>query len=80
MGKKSAKHKAENNGNGPYDPMAVTWSEKYSDNFKQLWEYVPNNLRSVLVTLAVFIVGISINGKSETLNILLNNCVILNQI
>ncbi|CAH0553155.1 unnamed protein product [Brassicogethes aeneus] len=49
--------------NGLYDPMAVRWSEKYSDTFNKLWSYVPSSFKNVVVTLAVFLVGISLNGN-----------------
>lgn len=45
------------------DPMAVKWPEKYSDQIEYYWNKLPNVAKSVLATLAVFIMGISINGK-----------------
>ncbi|KAF7286217.1 hypothetical protein GWI33_006905 [Rhynchophorus ferrugineus] len=47
---------------GFFDPMAVTWSEKYNEEFTKVWSCVPDKIGKVLVALAVFMLGISING------------------
>lgn len=45
------------------DPMAVTWAENYSDEIEYYWNKLPNFLKTFLATLAIFLMGISINGK-----------------
>lgn len=54
----------DNNGKF-YDPMAVTWSENYSETIEKFWNLVPKSVGKVLATLATFIVGISINGEKH---------------
>jgi len=46
-----------------FDPMAVTWSEKYSDTFEKYWSRVPSYFGNIIVCLAVFILGSSIRGE-----------------
>merc|ERR1712002_942933 len=46
-----------------FDPMAVTWSEKYSDTFEKYWSRIPSYFGSIIVCLAVFILGSSIRGE-----------------
>jgi hypothetical protein len=48
---------------GFYDPMAVTWMDKYSSTLDRIWANIPNNMRPIIVGLAVFIFGATINGK-----------------
>jgi hypothetical protein len=50
--------------NGPIrDPMAVTWTEKYSDTIEKHWSKMPKFLSSALATAAIFLMGITVNGK-----------------
>lgn len=51
------------NGNVINDPLAVTWAEKYSDQIEYVWAKLPNFAKTTVATLAIFIMGISINGK-----------------
>ncbi|EEZ98257.2 uncharacterized protein LOC103315179 [Tribolium castaneum] len=44
------------------DPMAVTWTEKYSDTINNFWKILPSTVRQSLATISIFLVGISING------------------
>lgn len=45
-----------------FDPMAVTWSEKYSASIEKYWSKLPNFLAKSLATLAIFILGTSLKG------------------
>ncbi|XP_060524449.1 lathosterol oxidase-like [Cylas formicarius] len=45
-----------------FDPMAVTWTEKYNEQISKYWKHVPQSVGKVLATAAVFAVGVSING------------------
>jgi hypothetical protein len=48
---------------GPFrDPMAVTWSEKYSDSIDKQWSKLPSFLRSTIATVAIFLMGVTVNG------------------
>jgi hypothetical protein len=53
---------------GFYDPMAVTWMEKYSDTLDKIWAKLPDCVGSIIVTLAVFIFGATIRGMFVRLN------------
>jgi hypothetical protein len=48
---------------GFYDPMAVTWMDKYSSTMDKIWANLPKKLRPIIVTLAVFTFGATIRGK-----------------
>lgn len=45
------------------DPMAVTWTENYSDIINKFWKILPHSVGKTLATISIFLVGISINGK-----------------
>jgi hypothetical protein len=47
---------------GFYDPMAVTWMDKYSDTLDKIWAKLPDWAGSIIVTLAVFAFGATIRG------------------
>jgi hypothetical protein len=47
-----------------YDPMAVTWMEKYSNTMEKIWAKLPDHVGSIIVTLAVFTLGATIRGMS----------------
>lgn len=50
--------------NGSFcDPMAVTWTEKYDKQISAVWNRVPESIAKLLATLAVFVLGVSINGE-----------------
>lgn len=70
--KKSNKNTASK-GNGFYDPMAVTWMEKYSDTLNMIWDKLPDYVESIIVTLAVFIFGATIRGMFVSFNATDNN-------
>lgn len=44
------------------DPMAVTWTEKYSKTLDRFWNKLPNFLGSFIATVAVFLLGATIRG------------------
>ncbi|KAJ8866408.1 hypothetical protein PR048_032251 [Dryococelus australis] len=47
----------------PYDPMAVTWLDNYSDTMDKVWARVPEMVRPVVVFLAVFTMGATMRGR-----------------
>ena len=51
-----------------YDPMAVTWMEKYSSQMDQIWSKMPNFVGTSIATLAVFLLGATMRGKLATYN------------
>lgn len=51
----------------PTDPMAVTWTEKYSKTIEKYWNTLPNFLGSFIASMAVFILGSTIRGKINCL-------------
>jgi hypothetical protein len=46
-----------------YDPMAVTWMDKYSSTLDRIWANIPSNIRPIIAGFAVFIFGATIRGK-----------------
>jgi hypothetical protein len=60
---------------GFYDPMAVTWMDKYSSTLDKIWANLPMNMRPVIVTLAVFTFGATIRGKFFFLKLVV--CILL---
>jgi hypothetical protein len=58
---------------GFYDPMAVTWMEKYSKTLDKIWAKLPNYVGSIIVTLAVFTFGATIRGKLVSLHAIKHN-------
>jgi hypothetical protein len=47
-----------------FDPMAVTWMERYTNTMEKIWAKLPNYVGSMIVTLAVFTLGTTIRGMS----------------
>nr|CAH7725807.1 unnamed protein product [Callosobruchus chinensis] len=45
-----------------YDPMSVTWTEKYDAKISKVWNKLPDTVGKCIATIATFMVGISING------------------
>lgn len=45
-----------------FDPMAVTWTGKYSASIDKYWSKLPNFLAKFLATLAIFVLGTSLKG------------------
>jgi hypothetical protein len=66
--RKESDKNAASKDNGFYDPMAVTWMEKYSYILDKIWAKLPNCVGSIIVTLAVFMFGATIRGKFVSLN------------
>ncbi|KAK7079319.1 hypothetical protein SK128_021123 [Halocaridina rubra] len=65
-GKPQAEAKTTTNGssqNKIVDPMAVTWTEKYSDTLEKYWNMLPNFIGTFIATVAVFILGSTIRGE-----------------
>ncbi|XP_015606342.1 lathosterol oxidase [Cephus cinctus] len=46
-----------------YDPMAVTWVERYSDQMEKIWTRMPNFVGSAIATCAVFLLGATMRGE-----------------
>ncbi|CAG9764268.1 unnamed protein product [Ceutorhynchus assimilis] len=53
---------ARDEGKKFFDPMAVTWAEKYDVQLTKIWNFIPENIAKVIASLAVFVLGVSING------------------
>ncbi|XP_057663211.1 uncharacterized protein LOC130898155 [Diorhabda carinulata] len=70
MAKKNRQKKYQNSNGGHiedssnviFDPMSVTWLEKYDKIVSRIWNKVPTSVGKVIATVATFLVGISING------------------
>lgn len=45
-----------------WNPLSLTWSERYHTSLEKGWSRVPNALKKVTVTLAVFAVGLAMSG------------------
>lgn len=60
--KKNSDETVQQNG-GYFDPMAVTWTEKYSDQIEKVWNILPNFVGQFLATVAIFTLGASLSGK-----------------
>lgn len=63
MKKNRDSKKKEQNGTGFFDPMAVTWTEKYDKQISKVWNVIPDKVAKIIATIAVFLLGISINGN-----------------
>lgn len=63
MKKKRDSKKKEQNGTRFFDPMAVTWTEKYDKQISKVWNVIPDKVAKIIATIAVFLLGISINGN-----------------
>lgn len=49
--------------NGTYvDPMALTWTTKYNDQISKVWNCLPESVAKIIATVAIFMLGVSING------------------
>ncbi|XP_046614818.1 methylsterol monooxygenase 1-like [Neodiprion virginianus] len=46
-----------------FDPMAVTWMEKYSDQMEKIWSRLPNFVGSAIATCAIFLLGATMRGE-----------------
>lgn len=46
-----------------FDPMAVRWMERFEKPMDNLWSKVPGILKPVIVTIAVFSLGVAVRGK-----------------
>jgi len=44
------------------DPLAVTWTERYSKTIDRIWSKIPNVIGSFIATVAVFLLGATIHG------------------
>lgn len=68
MTKTKAKNKtAEVVRNGySYDPMAVTWAEKYSSSIEKVWRRLPNFVGKCIATIAILVLGSSLKGKFKS--------------
>lgn len=46
-----------------FDPMAVTWMEKYNDKIDKIWSTLPTFIRTSIATCAIVLLGSTIRGK-----------------
>ncbi|KAJ9580292.1 hypothetical protein L9F63_004054 [Diploptera punctata] len=46
-----------------YDPMAVTWMERYSGQMDKIWSKLPSFVGSAIATFAVFMLGATMRGE-----------------
>ena len=47
-----------------WNPTSLTWSEHYNQDLEKAWGRLPGILRRVLVTVAVFTMGLAMSGES----------------
>lgn len=71
MKKKRSDTNVQQNGTF-FDPMALTWTEKYDKQLTKFWSFIPESVGKVFITLAVFMFGVSINGKRTYLYFYVN--------
>lgn len=71
MKKKRSDNNVQQNGTF-FDPMALTWTEKYDKQLTKFWSFIPESVGKVFITLAVFMFGVSINGKRTYLHFYVN--------
>ncbi|KAJ1521425.1 hypothetical protein ONE63_003097 [Megalurothrips usitatus] len=57
-----APNKASSSSSGAWSPFSLTWSELYSEDLEKVWVRLPNAVRRVIVTAAVFTVGLAMSG------------------
>lgn len=48
-----------------FDPMAVTWTEKYSNQIDAVWKKLPGFIAKFVATFAVLLLSATLKGKSE---------------
>lgn len=46
-----------------WNPMEVRWAEIHSDEVSYFWSIIPPKVQPYLITIFVFILGISLKGK-----------------
>lgn len=46
-----------------FNPIAVTWMEKYSERMEKMWNRLPNFVGSAVATCAIFLLGATMRGK-----------------
>lgn len=46
-----------------FDPMAVTWTEKYSNQIDKVWRRLPGFLAKFLATFAILLLSVSLKGE-----------------
>ncbi|KAK3880002.1 hypothetical protein Pcinc_015476 [Petrolisthes cinctipes] len=46
-----------------FDPLAVTWTDRYRETLDRYWKRLPNFLGSFIATVAVFIFGSTVRGE-----------------
>lgn len=46
-----------------YDPMAVTWTEKYSDQIEAVWKKFPGFVAKFIATFAILLLCATLKGQ-----------------
>lgn len=54
-----------------WNPMEVRWGEVKSESIYYVWNKIPQRLQPVIVTLCIFIFGISLKGCLDELYFLM---------
>lgn len=49
--------------NGFYDPMAVTWTEKYSSQIEAVWKRLPGFVAKFIATFSILLLCTALKGK-----------------
>lgn len=50
-----------------FDPMSVTWMEKYNYKVEKIWSTFPSLVQTTIVTCAIFLLGSFMRGKAFNL-------------
>ena len=46
-----------------FDPMAVTWMEKYNDKLEKIWSTLPSFIAKFIASCAIFLLGATLRGE-----------------
>lgn len=57
--------KSEVKGGSFFDPMSVTWMEKYNYKVEKIWSTFPSLVQTSIVTCAIFLLGSFLRGKAS---------------
>lgn len=63
MSSKTCETAQSSENNGFYDPMAVTWTEKYSSQIEAVWNKLPGFVARFTATLAILLLCSTLKGK-----------------
>lgn len=63
MSEKTCENGKSSQGNGFYDPMAVTWTEKYSSQIEAFWKKLPRFVAKFVATVAILLLCTALKGE-----------------